>query len=94
MPRVVFSEVEEFKNFVVHMAKKPDNFVAFETSDGELIVHQVVSTRPIFVAYIKPSPDKAKDLKSFLNAMGIRIFQCKDFEWDIEKPVGIKVAPT
>jgi hypothetical protein len=77
------------------IVKKPENFIIlYSEEDNEVVVHQTVSTRPIFVFYYKLSPEDDKDeiLKRVETVTRCRKFSVTRIEWDLEKAVGVKIA--
>ena len=84
MPRLVFSSAEDLLRWATEQASsKPGNYVVIHTGEDELILHQTVSTRPIFVGYYKG--EGAKDAVSILKDMGFSIYDVVRVEWDVER---------
>ena len=96
MPRLVFGSFQELLDFVKRFITKPENYLIIQTEeDGEIIVHQTVSTRPIFVLYYKCRPSEKPEelvnqLKVVVPSPCVKVLRV---EWDIEKFPGIKMAP-
>ena len=96
MPRLVFGSFQELLDFVKRFITKPENYLIIQTEeDGEIIVHQTVSTRPIFVLYYKCRPQEKPDELVDQLRMAVRssVVKVQRVEWDIEKFPGVKVGP-
>ncbi|MCW1309290.1 MAG: hypothetical protein QXP04_01210 [Candidatus Nanoarchaeia archaeon] len=96
MPRLVFRNLEDLIAFCESFVKqKPDNFILIVSEAFEIIVHQTVSTRPIFIGYLKFEDPKnfEETIVSLQKNYGLRTIRVESLEWDIEKPVGIKFTP-
>ena len=95
MPRLVFESLEDLKKWMKEQVRpKAANFVIFYTKeDHEIIVHPIVSTRPIFVGYYKcKTEENTEQLANELaKEIGLRVYPLQRLEWDLEKPVGIKI---
>ena len=96
MPRLVFESKERLEDWVkTFVTKKPENYVIIYTSeDNEVIVHPVVTSRPIFVGYFKGVEALGKFAEELSQKYKIPLLRVQRVEWDIEKPVGIKYRIT
>ena len=96
MPRLVFESWDEFLNFAKQFVSKPENYLIIRTTEeDEIILHQTVSTRPIFVLYYKCRPQEKPDELVGQLRMAVRspVVKVQRVEWDIEKFPGVKVGP-
>lgn len=93
MPRLVFATKEDMLKWCNDFIRlRPKNFIVFITDDFEIIVHQTVSTRPIFVAYYKALSDEELDeiVNELTEKHKLSCYRIKRIEWDLERGVGIQ----
>jgi hypothetical protein len=89
---LVFEKKEVLEDWVsTFVTKKPENYVVIYTrEENEVIVHPVVTSRPIFVGYFKGAENLEKFAKEISEKYKIPFLEVLRVEWDIEKQVGIK----
>ena len=88
--RFVFDTIEEYEKWIRDNIK-PEKFSVYFTSDNEIIVYPLKTSKPISYGYFKASAVGIIErmLKS-LKEQGFRVYRVKAADWTDDRPVGIK----
>lgn len=90
MPRIVFCSEEQLENWCKEFVDT-GKYVIYLTEYNEVILEPLKSTRPLRFGYFKGL--KGEKLATKLQELHqIPLFRVRDYEWDLEKSPGIKVA--
>lgn len=89
MPRIVFTNPEQLFDWVKEFCSS-NKYVGYVTSKKELIIEPTKSTRPLRYAYYA-GDDIDEIAKKLIEKYQIKVFQIKNYEWDLEKSVGVHV---
>lgn len=90
MPRSICGDTSEFFQWLGVFAD-PDHYVIVHTYDNELIADPRKTTKPLRYAYFKTSEKNAESCVKELIKRGFIVLKQKRYEWDTEKPVGVRV---
>lgn len=90
MPRIIFTNPEQLIEWVKAFCSA-DKYVGYTTAEKELIIEPIKSTRPLRYAYYK-GEDTDEIAKKLSEKYQMKVFQIKNYEWDMEKSVGVRVA--
>lgn len=90
MSRLVFEDSGQFENWLRDHAQK-GKYKLYITKEDEVVAMPGVSTRPLTIGYFKGTPKDLEEYKKLGESLKLQVYEIKSFEWDIEKPVGVKV---
>jgi hypothetical protein len=91
MARIVFSDATTFLRWVLENAT-PERYLAYITSEREVVLYPRKATRPLTYAYIRTSEKEVSDIKNTLLSKELDVFEVERIEWDVEKSVGVRVS--
>ena len=92
MPRLIFDNILEFKNWV-GLYCKGGKYLAYKLlDDNSITCIPRVSTSPIMIAYFElQTIEDFKDVEKMLLEKFIPLFKIKTIEWNIDRGIGIKM---
>ena len=91
MPRIVFSEEDQFTKWVEAFGE-PIRYIVYSTDDLELILKPIRNPRDYDYGYIHcKDGQQYSSLVKWLEASHLNIYRCKRYEWRIDQAVGVRI---